>query len=176
MKLKDRFRKLTQSFSDIGLVTTNKNLPPAIIKWRAPEFYLVDKSIAWGIFLIVVMLSLAVVMALLGQYLVAVVSVLFMVVVLKYAYAKPEEIEYRIEKGGVRVSGWLHPYHKDIVAFWTASYRGKHTLYLQSKNILVSYLTIPTGNEPLKKVVKALEKYLPERPPSQVPKVKTNRS
>lgn len=172
MKLKDRIKNFASSFRSIGFVSDDKVLPSAILKWRAPEFYLVDKSVGWGVLLTVVMLSLTVIMSWLGQYLVAVISVLFLAVVLKYAYAKQEIIEYRIEEDGVRVAGWLHPYYKDIVAFWTASYKGKHTLFLQSKNILVSYLTIPTGDKPLKKIVNVLEKYLPERSPAQVPKVK----
>ena len=172
MRLKKRIQNIIALFGDTGFAPNRKEMPPAIIKWRAPEFYLVDKSVGWGVLLTIVMLSLAVIMSLLGQYLVAVISVLFLVVVLKYAYAKQEIIEYRVEEDGVRVAGWLHPYYKDIVAFWTASYKGKHTLFLQSRNILVSYFTIPTGDKPLKKIVNTLEKYLPERPPAQVPKVK----
>ncbi len=176
MKLKDRVAKVFSSSTDVVFLNGEKKLPPALIKWQAPEFYLVDKSIAWGVVLIVVMLALATIMAILGQYLVGVVCILFMIVVLKFAYAKPEAIEYRVEEGGVRISGWLHPYYDDIVAFWTASYRGKHTIYLQSKNILVGYLTLPTGDKPLKKIVKALEKFLPEQTPAQVPRVKATKS
>ena len=172
MKLKKIWADFVAPLRDTGLITENKKLPEAIIKWRATEFYLVDKSIVWGIILIIVLLSLAAFMILIGQFLASLVCIVFMVVTLKFAYAKPEIVEYRIEEKGFRISGWLHPYYKDIVAFWTASYKGKHTLYLQTTNILINYLAIPTGDEPLKKIVKALEKFLPESSPAQAPKVK----
>ena len=145
--------------------------PKAIIHWRAPEFYFVDKSIVWGIFVAIFFVALAGLLVYFGQILTALVSILFMVVVLKFAYAKPETIEYRIEEFGVRVSGWLHPYYDEIVGFWTSRQNRQPILYLKTKNIITDHLTIPLDDVPVKKITKVLEKYLPEVTPPSTPKI-----
>jgi len=144
----------------------------ALLAWRAPDFYLVDKGIGWGVVMIVVFLALAALLTYFGQVLTAVVAILFMIVVLKFAYAKPETIEYRIEEDGIRISGWLHPYYADLIAYWVARQEGKPTLYLQTRNLLTDHLAVPIGHEiSVKKLTRVLDKYLPEHLPPRTPRV-----
>lgn len=149
-----------------------KNPPErAIIKWQALEFYMVDKSIVWGILVSLFFVILAGLFAFFNQVLPAVITILFMFVVLKFAYAEPKTIEYRVEEIGIRISGWLHPYYVDIIAFWIGRQGDQQTLYLQTRNILSDHLSIPIKDVSTKKLARALEKYLPERLPLSTPKV-----
>jgi len=164
--------KIKKWFRSQVLVLVNKDIKEkALISWRAPEFYLVDKSTIWGILMILFFSALAALLIYFDQILAALVAILFMIVVLKFAYAKPETLEYRVEESGFRVSGWLHPYYDDIISFWIGR-QGRHqTLYLQTRNIFTDHLSIPIKDISTKKLSRALEKYLPERLPPQTPKV-----
>ena len=120
---------------------------------------------------VVFFLALAALLVYFGQILTAVVAVLFMVVALKFAYAKPENIEYRIEKDGIRISGWLHPYWQEIVGFWAARQNNKPVLYLEVRNPLTDHMAVPLGNISTKKATNLLEKYIPEQLPPSTPRV-----
>lgn len=166
------FVKIKRNISSyIGIWIQKNPTERAIIKWRAPEFYLVDKGVVWGVLLALFFVALAGLFVYFGQILLGVITVLFMFVLLKFAYAKPETLEYRVEDLGVRISGWLHPYYDDIISFWIGRQGNQQTLYLQTRNMFTDHLSIPIKDISTKKLSRALEKYLPERLPPQTPKV-----
>ncbi|HPM28081.1 MAG TPA: hypothetical protein PLX55_02930 [bacterium] len=172
MNLKKQVVEQFGEFKKLFWRTSNKpSLPKALVTWRAPEFYLVKKNPSWGIVTGFFFATLAVLLVYLGQVLAALVAVLSGIVIIKFAYSKPEEIDYRVEPEGVRVSGWLHPYFSEIVAYLIVAKERRATLYLKTKNILNDRVAIPLGDAKPKTVSRALSKYIPEELPPAVPRV-----
>jgi len=155
-------------------------LPPhdkPLLSWRAPEFYLVDKSVGWGIAVIVIFVALALFLIFVGKILLAALSIVFLVTILKLAYETPQTLNYRIDIDGLRVAGWLHPFGKELRSFWAGRQNHRAVLYLNTNNFWSKYLVVPLGNTTPGKVAKILKKYLPEEQPSlQVPKVRPKKA
>lgn len=176
MNVKKLITEQLSEFKNVFWRSANKpSLPKALVVWRAPEFYLVKKSPIWGIVTGFFFAVLAVLFVYLGQILAALVVVLSSIVIIKFAYSKPEEIDYRVEPEGVRVSGWLHPYFSEIIAYLIVVRGRRATLYLKTKNILNDRVAIPLGDTKPKSVARALSKYIPEELPPAVPKVSKRR-
>jgi len=150
----------------------NKSEPPkAIIKWRAPEFYLVKKSIVWGIAITIIFIVLITFFILIGQIFAGVILFLFLILILKYAYSKPEELDYQIDDEGVRVSGWLHPFWQEIIGYWIDTNKQAPILYLRTRSILSERLEMPIKDIKPKKLAKVLTKFIPEYIPPRAPRV-----
>jgi len=132
-----------------------------LLSWKANEFYFVDKSTGWGIVVVVLFLALATALTVFGQLLVAVVLLLFLVNIIKFAYAKPETIEYRIDHDGVRVANWLHAYDKEIIAYALTQHGRQHVLVLKTRGLWTDHLTLPIGSTSPKKIANVLDDYLP---------------
>jgi len=139
--------------------------PPApakpLLSWEANEFYFVDKGIGWGIAIVLLFLALATTLVIFGQLLIAIVLLLFLINIIKFAYAKPELIEYRIDPDGVRVSNWLHAYDKEIIAYAITEHNRQHVLILKTRGLWTDHLTLPIGKTSPKKIAKILDEYLP---------------
>ena len=156
------FRNLKRNISLFAGSSLQKSPPGrAVIKWQALEFYMVDKSIVWGMLVSLFFVTLAGLFALFNQVLLAVITLLFMFVVLKFAYAEPKTIEYRVEEIGIRISGWLHPYYIEIIAFWIGRQGNQQTLYLQTRNIFADHLSIPIKDVGIKKCARINEVFNP---------------
>lgn len=158
----------------LGRVAFWNTKPPeggALLHWEALEFYFVDKSVAWGVVASLIFIALAGFFIYFGQILVAVLTIVFLAVVLKLAYAKPEKLEYRIDRDGLRVSGWLHPYHKEIVGFWTGKQGRMPVVYFKTNSLWSEHFAVPLGDVSPKKAARLLEKYIPELTSLSSPRV-----
>ncbi len=176
MDIKNKFVAFIDEFKVFfGTPSKNVTFPKALLTWKAPEFYLVKKNPSWGILTGFFFFTLAFLLFYLGQALASLVVILSGIVIIKFAYSKPEEIDYRIEPEGVRVSGWLHPYFSEIVAYLIVIRGKRATLYLKTKKILYDRIAIPLADTKPKTVARALSKYIPEELPPVIPKVKKRR-
>lgn len=155
----------------MGQFVNKPESPKALLKWRAPEFYLVKKSIMWGIIISIVFIALFVFFTLIGEILSAAVILLFLILVLKYAYSKPEVLDYQIDSEGIRISGWLHPFYDEILSYWIVKNKNHYILYFQTRSILSERLSIPFKNQSPKKAAKILSKFISEYLPPRTPKV-----
>ncbi len=110
---------------------------------------------------IVFFLALATALVVFGQLLIAIVLLLFLVNIIKLAYAKPELIEYRIDRDGIRVSNWLHAFNREVIAYTIVEHNHQHVLILKTKGLWTDHLTLPIGKTSPKKIAKILDDYLP---------------
>ena len=134
----------------------------ALLRWEALEFYFVDKSVAWGVIASLIFIALAGLFIYFGQILVAVLTLVFLAVILKLAYDKPEKLEYRLDHDGLRVAGWLHPYGKEIVGFWTGKQGRLPVVYFKTNSLWSEHFAVPLGDVSPKKVAKILANHIPE--------------
>jgi hypothetical protein len=134
----------------------------ALLRWEALEFYFVDKSVVWGVIASLIFIALIGFFIYFGQILVAVLTAIFLAVILKLAYAKPEKLEYRLDHDGLRVAGWLHPYYKEIVGFWTGKQGRLPVVYFKTNSLWSEHFAVPLGDMSPKKIAKVLANYIPE--------------
>ena len=143
-------------------IFSKEHLGKPLLQWEALEFFFVAKSPIWGAVAGLVFVALAGLFVFLGQFLVAVLTAVFLIVALKLAYAKPEKLEYRVDEDGLRVAGWLHSFDREIVGFWTAKQGRANVIYFKTRSIWSEHFAVPLGDVAPKKAARILEKHIPE--------------
>lgn len=145
------------------------------MRWEAPEFFFVAKNPVWGVVAALVFVALAGLFIFFGQFLVAVLTLVFLIVAMKLAYAKPENLEYRIDDEGLRIAGWLHPYEREIIGFWTAKQGRNNVVYFKTRSIWSEHFAVPLGDVAPKKIAKILANHIPELVSLSTPRIASSK-
>ena len=156
-------------------IFSQEHLGKPFLEWEALDFFFVAKNPVWGVMVALVFVALAGLFIYFGQFLVAVLTLVLMVVALKLAYAKPEKLQYRIDSDGLRVAGWLHPYGRELTGFWTAKQGRNNVVYFKTRSLWSEHFAVPLGDVAPKKIAKVLEKRIPELVSLSTPKIASSK-
>jgi hypothetical protein len=97
------------------------------------------------------------------RYLAAVVTVLGVIVLFRYANVKPKKRKIEISNEGIKVGGTFYPYEK-LVGFWFIGTQDGLVLYLRTKRRFFSNIAIPIENKNPDEIRVILSPHLPELP------------
>ncbi|HLB31977.1 MAG TPA: hypothetical protein VJL27_00275 [Patescibacteria group bacterium] len=156
-------------------IFSKEHLEKPLLRWEAPEFFFVAKNPVWGVVAALVFVALAGLFIFFGQFLVAVLTLVFLIVAMKLAYAKPENLEYRIDDEGLRIAGWLHPYEREIIGFWTAKQGRNNVVYFKTRSIWSEHFAVPLGDVAPKKIAKILANHIPELVSLSTPRIASSK-
>jgi hypothetical protein len=139
-------------------------MPKDKYKFFAPEFMEREKAPGWYTTIAVVGVIIALFFIFfMHRYLAAVVTILGVIVLFRYANIRAKKREVEISDEGVKMGGNFYPYEK-LVGFWFIATNDGLVLYLKTKKRFLSNLAIPIENKNPDEIRAVLLLHLPELP------------
>jgi len=130
----------------------------------APQFVEREKAPGWYTTIGLAGLVIAVFFIFfMHRYLAAVVTILGVIVLFRYANVKPKKREVEISDQGIKVGTIFYPYEK-IVGFWFIGTQDGIVLYFQTKRRFLANIAIPLENKNPDEIRIVLAPHLPELP------------
>lgn len=159
--IKERIKK------EIGGKEVSVEIKPQnelIHSWKANEYAFYEKNLRWylmgGIF-IAILVGIAIWT---GNYLMAVTSVLFSVIVYGYTKRRPKKIKFEILYGGINAGGVFYDF-SDLKSFWIFYLDPPHDAYvsIRKKKKFAPYIQLPIGEADPARIRRELLKFIPEQ-------------
>jgi len=139
-------------------------MPKTKYTFYSPQFMEREKAPGWyttiGITGLIITLFF---IFFLHRYLAAVVTILGVIVLFKYANVKAKHQAIEITQEGITIAKNFHPYEK-LAGFWFIGTEDGPTLYLESKKRFLPNLSIPLENKNPEELKNVLSQHLPELP------------
>ncbi len=141
IKLKEKVEEKKQEAPEMELKTS---LP--LVKWEAPEYDYVQKSINWFWSVGIIGISLAIASILLGNILFAILIVLMGFTIILYGCRRPRKVLFSLTSRGVQIENRLFPY-ENLRSFWI-HYDPPHKklLTIELKKMFMPIVIIPLGD------------------------------
>lgn len=139
-------------------------MPNNKYKFFAPQFMEREKAPGWYTTIAVAGVIIALFFVFfMHRYLAAVVTVLSVVVIFRYANLKAKKQEVVIDDEGVKVGKNFYPYEK-LVGFWFIETQDGLLLYLKTKKRFFQNAAIPLENRNPEEIRVVISAHLPELP------------
>ncbi|TSC90291.1 MAG: Uncharacterized protein CEN92_490 [Candidatus Berkelbacteria bacterium Licking1014_96] len=130
----------------------------------APQFMEREKAPGWYTTIAVAGLIIALFFIFfMHRYLAAVVTVLSVIVLFRYASLKAKKQEIAIDDEGIKVGKNFYPYEK-LVGFWFIETQDGLLLYLKTKKRFFQNSAIPLENKDPEEIRMVISAHLPELP------------
>lgn len=133
----------------------------ALISWRAPAHFYIEKKPDWYWAVGIITLSLAAVSIIFGAIIPAIFVVVAAVALVLHASHPPKEVYYEINDRGIVADNVLYPF-LTLESFWIPHDEVPHKLLLKSHKLVMPLLVIYIDDVDPEEVREILLKYIAE--------------
>lgn len=141
-----------------------------VIHFKTIEYLYWEKGSDWFWALGIITLSGALLAAIFGNFLLAILILLAAFTLAMYAVRKPKTVDVKINRKGVTVGKLFYPY-SSLESFWIEHYGEFSKLLLKSKKMIMPYIIVIIPEEPedlnSEMVMDLLDEYLPQEEHSE---------
>jgi len=132
------------------------------IKWSFPEYARHERQRGWYFWSILISLGIIVYAILTGNWLFALIIIMFGIIIVINHHNQPEEMKFEIDHDGIKLNGKLYKYD-EINRFWIIYQPPEvKNLYFDMKSPFRPRLSIPLGKENPVDIKAFLRQYLEE--------------